>query len=42
MERARELYERALEVDPTHANNLSNFGLFLSDVSQTNKYIQYF
>jgi tetratricopeptide (TPR) repeat protein len=27
-------YKQALAADPTHANNLSNFGLFLSDVQR--------
>lgn len=32
--RAERTYERAIAEDPTVANNLSNFGLFLSDVKQ--------
>jgi Tfp pilus assembly protein PilF len=30
--RAMSMYERAVKADPTNANNLSNFGLFLFDV----------
>ena len=29
---ADQMYERAVEEEPDHANNLSNYGLFLTDV----------
>ena len=34
VQRAKQMYQASVQADPDHANNLSNYGLFLSDVEQ--------